>query len=177
MSDTIKESANEGIYGENNIPIEEVVAKLLISNKLTIATAESCTGGLLAGRLINYPGISQSYMEGAVTYSNEAKMSRLGVKKETLDNFGAVSEETAREMADGIVKAAGTDVGISVTGIAGPGGGTTEKPVGLVYVGLNIKGSVKVKKFNFTGEREKIRNTTVISTLDWLRAELESLGI
>jgi nicotinamide-nucleotide amidase len=163
------------INDESEAAIEEMVAELLIEKGLTIATAESCTGGLLAGALINYPGISQAYMEGVVTYSNEAKMNRLGVRKETLDRVGAVSEETAREMAVGIVKAAGTDVGISVTGIAGPGGGTSEKPVGLVYVGLNIKGDVKVKRFNFDGDRVQVRNKTVTSTLEWLKKELSAL--
>lgn len=172
MVDEIKKVIEKEIYVEETVGIEEVVGKLLIKNNMTISTAESCTGGLLAGRLINYPGISKAYMEGFITYSNESKMNRLGVSKETLDRFGAVSEETAREMAIGVVKAAGTDVGISVTGIAGPGGGTDEKPVGLVYVGLNIRGTVKVRKFNFTGDREKVRKTTVMTVLDWLRSEL-----
>lgn len=172
MVDEIKKVIEKEIYVEETVGIEEVVGKLLIKNNMTISTAESCTGGLLAGRLINYPGISKAYMEGFITYSNESKMNRLGVSKETLDRFGAVSEETAREMAIGVVKATGTDVGISVTGIAGPGGGTDEKPVGLVYVGLNIRGTVKVRKFNFTGDREKVRKTTVMTVLDWLRSEL-----
>lgn len=153
-------------------PIEEIVAEILVKRELTIATAESCTGGLLAGRLINYPGISSAFMEGAITYSNEAKMARLNVKKETLERFGAVSKETAAEMAQGIAKAARTDIGISVTGIAGPGGGTDEKPVGLVYVGLCIKGKVKTEELHLSGDRQKVRERTVISALDFLRREL-----
>ncbi|MCM0650314.1 competence/damage-inducible protein A [Clostridium swellfunianum] len=172
MEKEIRDRLELNVYAEGETTIENVVGEMLVSRNLTIATAESCTGGLLAGTLINYPGISSVFMEGAITYSNEAKMKRLGVKEETLNKFGAVSEETAREMAEGIAKAANTDVGISVTGIAGPGGGTEEKPVGLVYVGLYIKGEVKVKKLNMFGDRQKIRNRTVVNTLDWLRREL-----
>lgn len=168
----IKDRIGEDIYAEGETSLDEVVGEMLVTRKLTIATAESCTGGLLAGALINYPGISSVFMEGAITYSNEAKMKRLGVKAETLESFGAVSEETAREMAIGIAKVAGTDIGVSVTGIAGPGGGTDEKPVGLVYIGLYIKGEVKAKKFNMFGDRQKVRNRTVVNALDWIRREL-----
>ncbi len=157
---------------EGNTTIEDEVAKILIKNKLTISTAESCTGGLLAGRLINYPGISSVFLEGAVTYSNEAKIKRLGVKKETLDRYDAVSAETAAEMAEGIAKSAGTHIGLSTTGIAGPGGGTEERPVGLVYLGLYINGEVKTKELNLSGNRQKVREAAVIKSLDWLRREL-----
>ena len=165
----------EEICVKGDIPIEEAVGELLVIRRLSIATAESCTGGLLAGRLINYPGISSVFMEGAVTYSNEAKVKRLGVREETLAKYGAVSEEVAKEMAMGIAKEASTDIGISVTGIAGPGGGTLEKPVGLVYVGIYINDKVMVKKYNFQGSRDKIRQRTVIDTLEWLQRELEKL--
>jgi nicotinamide-nucleotide amidase len=168
----IRERIGLDIYAEGETTLEAVVGEMLVKSNLTIATAESCTGGLLAGTLINYPGISSVFMEGAITYSNEAKMKRLGVKEETLEKYGAVSEETAREMAIGIAKASGTDIGISVTGIAGPGGGTDKKPVGLVYLGLYIKGEVKVKKLNQFGDRQKIRNRVVANALDWLRREL-----
>lgn len=168
----IRERLGDNVYASGDTTIEEVVAKMLIDKKLTIATAESCTGGLIASRLINYPGISSVFMEGAVTYSNEAKMNRLGVKKSTLEKFGAVSEQTAGEMAEGIARTGKTDIGLSVTGIAGPEGGTDEKPVGLVYVGLYIKGTVKTKKLNLWGGRQNIRNRTVIHALDWLRREL-----
>lgn len=168
----IRKRLGENVYAEGETTLEAVVGEMLVNSRLTISTAESCTGGLLAGTLINYPGISESFLEGAVTYSNEAKMKRLKVKKETLDNYGAVSEETAGEMAEGIAKAAGTDIGISVTGIAGPGGGTIEKPVGLVYVGLYIKGKVKVKKLSLNGDRQKVRQRTVMNALDFLRREL-----
>jgi len=160
------------VYGVENQTIEGVVAKLLIENKLTISTAESCTGGLLAGQLINYPGISSAFLEGAVTYSNKAKMNRLKVKEDTLIKFGAVSSECAAEMAEGIAKESGTNIGVSTTGIAGPDGGTDEKPVGLVYVGIYINGIVKTKKLNLVGNRQKIRDRAVAYTLDWIRREL-----
>jgi nicotinamide-nucleotide amidase len=171
----IRNRIGDDIYAEGETTIDAVVGEMLVNRNLTIATAESCTGGLLAGTLINYPGISSVFMEGAITYSNEAKMKRLGVKEDTLEKYGAVSEETAREMAIGIARAACTDIGISVTGVAGPDGGTEEKPVGLVYIGLYIKGEVKVKRLRMFGDRQKVRNRTVVSTLDWLRRELLSI--
>lgn len=173
----IRNRIGDDIYAVGETTLADVVGEMLVNNKLTIATAESCTGGLLSGALINYPGISSVFMEGSITYSNEAKMKRLGVKEETLEMFGAVSEETAREMAEGIARAAGTDIGISVTGVAGPGGGTEDKPVGLVYIGLYIQGKVKVKKINSYGDRQKIRNRTVATALDFLRRELLKLTI
>lgn len=165
----IRSRLEEYIYGEGETTLEEVVGDILVNKKITIATAESCTGGMVASRLINYPGISESFLEGAVTYSNEAKMKRLGVKKETLDIYGAVSEETAREMAEGISKVSGADLGVSTTGIAGPGGGTEDKPVGLVYVGVYYKGICTVKKFNFQGDRSRVRIRTTMNALDLIR--------
>lgn len=168
----IKSILGEYIYGEGETSLDTVVAELLCKKKLSISTAESCTGGMVAATLISYPGISDVFKEGAVTYSNEAKMKRLGVKEETLNNFGAVSEETAREMAEGISREAKTDIGISTTGIAGPGGGTEEKPVGLVYIGVCIKGNIIVEKFNFTGDREAVRKKATMNALNILRKEL-----
>lgn len=155
-----------------NERLEYIVAEMLIRNKLTISTAESCTGGMVAEKLISYPGISAVYLEGAVTYSNEAKVKRLGVKEETLKKYGAVSEETAREMVNGIAKESGSKVAIATTGLAGPGGGTINKPVGLVYIGIYINGESIVKKFNFNGERDEIRDKTTTSTLELLREEM-----
>ena len=172
MEGKIRERVGKYIYGYDNTSLEEVVSKLLVEKNLTIAVSESCTGGMVSSTLINYPGISSVFMEGCVTYSNEAKMNRLGVKKETLDKYGAVSEETAREMAQGIAKNFNTDIGLSTTGVAGPGGGTDEKPVGLVYVGIYIKGKTIVKKFNFIGDRQKIRIRTTKCLLNELRLEL-----
>lgn len=168
----LRKRFDKNIFAENDDLIENIVAKMLLDKKYTISCAESCTGGLLAGTLINYPGISEVFMEGAVTYSNEAKMKRLGVKAETLEKYGAVSSQTAMEMAQGIANSANTNIGISTTGIAGPGGGTDEKPVGLVYVGLFINGVVKSKELHLAGDRQKVRKRAVFLALDWLRREL-----
>lgn len=168
----IKSILGEYIYGEGEESLDLVVAKLICEKKLTIATAESCTGGMIASSLVSYPGISEVFMEGAVTYSNEAKVRRLGVKVETLNKYGAVSEETAKEMAEGIAREANTDIGIATTGIAGPGGGTEEKPVGLVYVGVFIKGKTIVEKLNLSGNREAVRRKATMNALNILRKEL-----
>ncbi len=165
----IKDRLGDNVYATEDIDVEDVVAKLLIEKKLTISTAESCTGGMIASTLINYPGISEVLLEGAVTYSNEAKHNRLGVKNETLEKYGAVSEETAREMAIGIAKTAKTDTSIVTTGIAGPGGGTREKPVGLVYIGVYVKGEVTIKRCIFNGNRSRIRLQATITALDMMR--------
>lgn len=172
VEEEIRRRLGIAVYGEGETPIEEVFGKMLVDNKLTISTAESCTGGLLAGKIINYPGISSVFKEGVITYSNESKIKRLKVKKEILDKFGAVSSQVAAEMAEGIAKAAGTDIGISTTGIAGPEGGSDEKPVGLVYIGIYIKGEVKTKELHLAGDRQKVRNTAVIRAIEWLRREL-----
>ena len=153
--------------------IEMIVGELLVNKGLTISTAESCTGGLISATLVNYPGISAVLTHGIVTYSNEAKMQLLGVSQKTLERYGAVSEETAREMVEGLIKLTGTRVGISVTGIAGPGGGSKDKPVGLVYTALYIDGKIQVRKLNLSGNRQEIRNKTVTAVLQWLRGELE----
>ncbi|NOH16689.1 competence/damage-inducible protein A [Clostridium cochlearium] len=168
----IKDILGDNIYGTDSDTLEGVIGNFLIENNLSIATAESCTGGLLCGRLVNYPGISKCLVEGIVTYSNDSKMNRIGIKKETLENFGAVSEETALEMAKGVAKTSGADIGISTTGIAGPSGGTDEKPVGLVYIGYYIQGKSFAKRFVFPGNRESIRNRTVTVALDYLRKNL-----
>jgi len=152
--------------------LEDVVVKALLQNNLTLTCAESCTGGLLTGRLVNVPGVSGALKEGFITYSNEAKIKYLGVKEETLKQFGAVSEQTAREMAAGASLATGADVSVAITGIAGPDGGTEEKPVGLVYISCNIKGNVIVKEFRMKGNREKIRDQSVIYALDLLRRSI-----
>lgn len=169
----IRERLGDDIYGEGETSLESIVGDMLVNNNLPISTAESCTGGLLAGRLVNYPGVSSVFMEGVVAYSNESKIRLLGVKKETLEKFGAVSRETAAEMAKGIAETSGTRIGISTTGIAGPTGGTDEKPVGLVYIGLYIDGVVKTKEFHFPGDRQKVRDRTVVNALDWLRREVK----
>lgn len=158
------------VYTTNaDITLEKAVADLLIANKLTVSTVESCTGGMLAARLINVPGISDVYKSGYITYSNKAKRKILGIKKGLLEKKGAVSEEVAREMAKGAALISKAEVAVSVTGIAGPDGGTEEKPVGLVYIACNVCGKIKVRKYNFRGNRAKIRETSVSSALILMR--------
>ena len=168
----IKNRFKEKVYGEDETTIEDEVAKLLVNNNLKIAVAESCTGGMVSSALINYPGISSVFMEGCVTYSNEAKMMSLGVKEETLNTFGAVSEECAKEMAEGVSKRHNTNIGLSTTGIAGPEGGSEEKPVGLVYMGISINNKTIVKKYIFNGDRQQIRIRACKTLLNDLRLEL-----
>lgn len=172
MSDEMKRRFGQSLYATGETSIEEVVAKMLVENNLKIAVAESCTGGMISASLINYPGISSVFMEGCVTYSNEAKMKSLGVKKETLDVYGAVSDKCAKEMASGVAARYNTNVGIATTGIAGPGGGTDEKPVGLVYFGIYINGKVITKKYVFNGDRQGIRERATRTILNDLRLEL-----
>lgn len=173
MEMEIRKRLSINVYAEGeNVTLEGVVANLLLKMHKTISTAESCTGGMIASKLINFPGVSEIFMEGAVTYSNEAKINRLGVKRETLEKYGAVSEETAKEMAEGIAKTSNTNIGISTTGIAGPSGGTDEKPVGLVYIGIYIDGKVTVTKLSRGGDRQMIRSRATIMALDLLRREL-----
>ena len=150
--------------------IEEEVAGLLQQKRLTIATAESCTGGLVAARLVSVPGVSEVFMEGLVTYSNQAKMRLLGVKEATLASFGAVSRETAVEMAEGGRRQAKTDVCVSTTGIAGPDGGTEEKPVGLVYMACCVNGRTAVKRCQFSGDRQQIRGQAAETALALVRS-------
>jgi len=149
------------VFGENADRLEKKVVKLVKKLEMNISTAESCTGGMIASRLIDVPGVSEIFKEGIVSYSNDAKIKRLGVKKETLEKYGAVSEETAREMVIGL----DSDIAIATTGIAGPGGGTPEKPVGLVYIGIRVKDDIYIEKRFFNGDRMKIRERAVSQSL------------
>lgn len=128
-----------------------------MKNKLTLATAESCTGGLISHLITNVSGSSDYFLGGIVSYSNESKINLLNVKKETIEKYGAVSKQTASEMALNVSKKFGSGIGISTTGIAGPSSGTVEKPVGLVYIGLSFKDKILVHKFNFKGSRLSIK--------------------
>jgi len=165
----LKERLGIAVYAEGETTMQKVVAELLLQKKLTIAVAESCTGGMIASRLVEYPGISAALLEGCVTYTDDAKMRRLGVKAETLEKYSAVSAETAKEMAEGIAKTSGADIGIATTGIAGPDGGSEEKPVGLVYIALSYQGETKVMKRIFSGNRQKIREWASYAALNELR--------
>ena len=157
---------------DENVTLEAAVMQLLDENKLTLATAESLTGGMLTSRLINVPGASEVIKTGFVTYSNKSKRKYLGVKRSTLEKHGAVSEQCAKEMVKGCQTATKADAAISLTGIAGPDGGTDEKPVGLTYIGVSVLGKIKVKKFVFSGEREKIRESATATALTMLRHSL-----
>ena len=154
---------------DDEVTLEKAVVDLLLANKLTVSTVESCTGGLVAARLINVPGVSEVFKSGYITYSNKAKRRLLGIKKSTLLKHGAVSEEIAREMAKGAALVSKSDVTVSITGIAGPDGGSEEKPVGLVYIGCNVCGRTTVKECHFSGTRTKIRENTVSSALSLMR--------
>ena len=172
MSDEMKRRFGQSLYATGETSIEEVVSKMLVENNLKIAVAESCTGGMVSASLINYPGISSVFMEGCVTYSNEAKMMTLNVKKETLNTVGAVSEQCAKEMSEGVAARHNTNIGLSTTGIAGPEGGNEDKPVGLVYMGITINNKTIVKKYIFNGNRQQIRSRACKTLLNDLRLEL-----
>lgn len=170
MVKEIKRRFGNAVYTTNEDEnLEDVVVRLLKKYELSVTTAESCTGGFLAGRIINVPGASEVFREGFITYSNKAKRRTLDVSKATLKKYGAVSEQTAKEMATGGVFATDADICVAVTGIAGPDGGTPEKPVGLVYIACYMKDNVKVEEYHFKGNREKIREQTVVQALDLLR--------
>ena len=152
--------------------LEEAVVALLKKYELTVTTAESCTGGMLAARLVNVPGASDVFREGFITYSNKAKRKILDVNKATLKKYGAVSEQTAKEMAKGGVFATDADVCIAITGLAGPGGGTEEKPVGLVYIACYMNDKVWAEAYQFKGNRNKIREQSAAKALDLLRRSI-----
>lgn len=153
--------------------LEEWVVKQLTKRNASITTAESCTGGLLSGRIINVSGASTVLNQSVVTYSNDAKIRLLGVNKETLKTQGAVSEATARQMAEGAARTADAQVALSVTGIAGPEGGTSEKPVGLVYLGCFCFGTTVVERHVFSGDRREIREASVEAALTLAKKCLE----
>jgi len=155
-------------------PLEKVVGRLLTEHKLTIALAESCTGGLIAHRLTNVPGSSAYLIGGVVSYANEAKERMLGVSHQTLQEHGAVSEETAREMSRGIRRLLQTDVALAVTGIAGPSGGTPEKPVGLTYIALAAADLERCERYLWQGDRWANKEQSAEAALAMLREYLEA---
>lgn len=153
--------------------LKQKLFTLLHDKNLTLSTAESCTGGMIGACLTSIPGISDHYGYGFVTYSNDAKQKLIGVKADTLQKYGAVSAQTALEMAEGARRVSGADIAVAVTGIAGPGGGTAQKPVGLVYVGFATKDRRLFKKLNLSGDRDSVRNQTVASVLELIINQLE----
>ena len=165
----IEDMLGEYIYGYDDDTIPSLAKKVLIDNNLTISLAESCTGGLIGKTLTDFSGISASLLFDAVTYSNFAKMKVLGVKEETLKIHGAVSEETAFEMCEGVQKLTDSDVAVSVTGIAGPKSDDTDKPVGLVYICIYFKGRFYPYKLNLIGSRDNIRRRTCLTALNKVR--------
>ena len=164
LKDDIRANINEYIYEIGDQNLEEVLIKKLKKKKMTISCAESCTGGLIGHRLTQVPGGSEVFNGGMITYSNESKINQLGITLKNIEDFGAVSEQVALEMAENIKNKFGTSIGVSTTGIAGPGGGSKSKPVGLVYVGYCDDKSLKVKRFNFSSSREsnKIRTSQAV---------------
>lgn len=172
LSADIHQRAGKYIYGYDTTELEAAVAATLTERNLTVATAESCTGGLVGDRFTDVPGSSAFMLGGVVAYSNAAKVSLLGVRKETLQQYGAVSEETAWEMAQGVRALMKADLGLSLTGIAGPGGGTEQKPVGLVYVGLAHSEGVRVKEFRFGPRRRDNKLLSSQVALNMIRLHL-----
>ncbi|MBR6401633.1 MAG: CinA family protein [Firmicutes bacterium] len=153
----------------------EYIVKTLEGKKMTLSAAESCTGGMVSSVIVDYAGASAVFMDGIVSYSNEAKMKFLGVSPQTLEKYGAVSAQTAEEMCRGVSRESKTDIGISTTGVAGPGGGTPQKPVGTVYIGICINGRVKTKLLELKGSRTEIRQQTTQILLNDLIEEIDKL--
>ena len=167
--DIVKERMGKNIFEIGERTLNEVVCEYLIKNGITISVSESCSGGLVSDALVKVPGISSVYQLGVISYSNNAKMSVLKVKEDTLKEFGAVSFQTAVQMAQGVRQLGGTDIGISTTGIAGPKSDDTKKPVGLVYIALSTKDETIYKELHLNGSREKIRNMTVLNVFNMIR--------
>jgi competence/damage-inducible protein CinA-like protein len=160
------------VYAEGDLTMEECVGRLLLEKKYTLALAESCTGGLISRRITRIAGSSAYYLGGAVTYANEAKVNFLGVKAATLEKYGAVSEQTALEMSVGIRARTGASIALSVTGVAGPSGGSQEKPVGMVWMSISQADRHEARLFQFHGERERIILGASQAGLNWLRTTL-----
>ncbi len=174
LESRVRERLGPAIYGAGDETLAGAVAKLLLAGGWKLAVAESCTGGLLSHLLTNSPGISASFLLGAVVYSNAAKQDLLGVKPSLLREYGAVSEETARAMAENIRRRSGAGLSLAITGIAGPDGGTETKPVGLVYIALATPEGANCRRFNFFGTRETIKERAAAAALNMLRLYLLS---
>ena len=172
----VRQVLGDVVYGVDVDSLEQVVVQEMTARGLTLATAESCTGGLMGKRITDVPGASACYLGGVVSYQNEVKENLLGVRHETLISKGAVSEDTACQMAEGVRKALGADIGISTTGVAGPGGGTPEKPVGLIYVGISTGDKTwAVRILRPRQSRENLRRLASSTAFDLVRRHLEGL--
>ncbi len=163
------------IYGVDDEELEDVIGRLLTERKLTISVAESCTGGLIADRITNTPGSSNYFERAIIAYSNESKVSDLGVPSELIKQFGAVSDEVCKAMAHGVRTKARTDIGISTTGIVGPTGGTAEKPVGLVWIGYSDQHETMALRFNFGDDRRRVKERASQAALELVRRKLRKL--
>lgn len=168
----IKERLGSDLYAYNGETLEETVVQLLIEKKISISTVESCTGGMLASKLVNVPGVSNVFANGFITYSNQSKVDALGVDPDVIKTYGAVSKETAIEMVKGLVKNTATRAGISITGIAGPDGGTPEKPVGSVYVAVMLDGEIDTMALKLNGDRERVRHMACLNAMNMLRKKI-----
>lgn len=175
LSSRVRDRLGDFAYGEGDTSMEAVVGQLLGQRGLSLAVAESCTGGLVGHRLTNVPGSSAYVKGGVIAYSNEVKEKQLSVRAETLRQHGAVSEETAIEMAEGVRKLTGSDIGLAVTGIAGPDGGTADKPVGTVCFALSATGAAYKRRYQLWGNREWVKVLSSQVALDWVRRHL--LGV
>lgn len=174
--DILHERLGEYIYSEEDLELKVVTANLLMSKNITVSFAESCTGGMLSELLTDVPGISKVFFGSVVAYSNEIKQSVLNVKSGTLEKYGAVSENTAKEMAQGVRLLYNTEVGISITGIAGPSGAVADKPVGRVYIGISTGRETLSYEYTFSGDRDKVRYFSCLNALNILRLYALSKG-
>jgi nicotinamide-nucleotide amidase len=172
LAAALREALGAAVFAEDDRPVEELVLELAREQGLTLGTAESCTGGLVAARLTSVPGASDVLRGGIVAYENDVKLAQLAVPEETVVAHGAVSAETAMAMAEGTRKSLAADVAVAVTGIAGPGGGTPEKPVGLVHIHASGPGRELVRELHLPGDREAIRRRATAAALHLLRALL-----
>jgi len=172
LVEMIEEELGDCVYSDNGDSLEQIVSYYLQMRNSTLAVAESCTGGLLAERLTSVSGSSRYFIGGAVVYSNELKVELADVPQDILDDFGAVSEQVAKALAEGIRKRCRTTLGLGITGVAGPTGGTAEKPVGLVFHALATESGTEVIKRNFSGDRARIRWFASQQALDMVRRKL-----
>ena len=170
--DQIRTLLGPYVFASGDKTLEAVVGELLAARNMTLSLAESCTGGLIGHRLTSISGSSVYFERGAVVYSDRSKVEMLGVQQHTLDTYGAVSDQTVREMAEGIRRSARTDMGLAVTGIAGPLGGSETKPVGTVFIGLSVRGRVFSSQYRFPGDRQSVKVATAEMALDWVRRYL-----
>ena len=170
----LQEKLGKAVYGFDGQDLESVVGDMLLQKNLHLGVAESCTGGLLAHRVTRVPGSSRYFLGGILAYANELKVDLLGVNPPTIERFGAVSQQTAEAMALGVQKRCIADIGVSITGIAGPDGGTDEKPVGTVFIGISSPEGQKVEQFQFHGDRIRIQTSAAQAGLNMLRLYLEN---